>query len=330
LRLGIEAGRQDAARRQLDALLAANAAQLPPSAFNLFMSLRMKVAVNLDEFLKYAQRVPSGFTYDEDGRELPAELTDDNGKPVKTARNKLSWDDDAARTLNEAMPLAVLKEAAMNTTLATHLRRELALAAWVRAALLDDDATATELTPTVAGLAPELKELLNAYLAAADKPAKKFAAIYLILKYPGARPSVDAGTGRTVTLDKIDEYRDNWWCEYGHKVDPDNPPVKRVAATVASPAFLTAAQKTAANGDWKRLVALGTAPNYLCAQTIKWTNLNPNDPRAPEALHLAVRSTRYGCTNEQTGALSKQAYDLLHRKYPKSEWAQKTKYWFKG
>jgi hypothetical protein len=47
-------------------------------------------------------------------------------------------------------------------------------------------------------------------------------------------------------------------------------------------------------------------------------------------LHLAVRSTRYGCANDQTGAMSKQAYDLLHRKYPKSEWAQKTKYWFKG
>jgi hypothetical protein len=330
-RLSIEAGQRDAARRGLDALLAVNAQQLPPSAFNQFMSLRMKVAANLDDFLKYAQRVPAGFTYDEDGRELPADRTDDFEKPKKTARNKLSWDDDTTRVLNEALPLAVLKEAATNTTLATHLRRELALAAWVRAALLDDDATATELTPVVATLAPELKELLDAYLAAPDKPAKKFAAIYLILKYPGTRPSVDAGTGRTVTLDKIDDYRDNWWCEYGRKVDPDNPPIKRVVeGAVASPAFLSATQKAAASTEWKRLVALGTAPNYLCVQSIKWANLKPDDPRPPEALHLAVRATRYGCTNEQTGALSKQAYDLLHRKYPKSEWAQKTKYWFKG
>jgi hypothetical protein len=331
LRLSIEAGRHDAARRQLDALLAANAATLPPSAFNQFMALRMKVATNLDEFLKYAQRVPSGFTYDEDGRELPADRTDDFNKPKKSARNKLSWDDDATRLLNEAMPLAVLKEAAMNTTLPAHLRRELALAVWVRAALLDDEAMATELAPTVAALAPELKELLNAYVAAADKPAKKFAAIYLILKYPGARPSVDAGTGRTVELDKIDDYRDNWWCEYGRAVNPDNPTGKPVVKSSATgPAFLSAAQKTAANTEWKRLTVLSTAPNYFCAQTIKWATLKPDDPRAPEALHLAVRSTRYGCTNEQTGALSKQAYDTLHRKYPKSEWAQKTKYWFKG
>jgi hypothetical protein len=331
LRLSIEAGRQDAARRLLDALLAAKAATLPPSAFNQFMSLRMKVAANLDEFLRYAQRVPSGFSYDEDGRELPADRTDDFDKPKKTARNKLSWDDDATRVLNEAMPLAVLKEAAMNTTLATHLRRELALAVWVRAALLDDDAMAIELAPTVAALAPELKESLNAYVAAADKPAKKFAAIYLILKYPGTRPSVDTGTGRTVELEKIDDYRDNWWCEYGRTVNPDDPTGKPVVKSSATgPAFLSAAQKTAASAEWKRLPALGTGPNYLCAQTIKWANLKPDDPRAPEALHLAVRSTRYGCTNDQTGGLSKQAYDLLHRKYPKSEWAQKTKYWFKG
>src|SRR5205085_3393114 len=140
------------------------------------------------------------------------------------------------------------------TTLPAHLRRELALAVWVRAALLDDDATATELAPTVAVLAPELKELLNAYVAATDKPAKKFAAIYLILKYPGARPSVDAGTGRTVELEKIDDYRDNWWCEYGRAADPDNPTARRVVKTsAAGPLFLTAAQKTAASTEWKRL-----------------------------------------------------------------------------
>src|SRR6185369_16343458 len=172
------------------------------------------------------------------------------------------------------------------------LRRELAMAVWVRAALLDDEARATEMAPTLATLAPELKELLNAYVAAADKPAKKFAAIYLILKYPGARPSVDAGAGRTVGVEKIDDYRDNWWCEYGGAVNPDNPAPKPIVKTSAvGPAFLSAAQKAAASTEWKRLAALGTAPNYFCAQVVKWATLKPDDPRAPEALHLAVRAT---------------------------------------
>src|SRR5262249_32092835 len=139
LRINIAAGRHDAARRQLDALLAANAATLPPSAFNEFMALRTRVAANLGELLKYAQRVPAGFSYDEDDRELPVSSDPDTTQPPKTARNKLSWDADATQALNETMPLSVLKEAALSTTLPNHLRSELALAVWARAALLDDD-----------------------------------------------------------------------------------------------------------------------------------------------------------------------------------------------
>jgi hypothetical protein len=31
-----------------------------------------------------------------------------------------------------------------------------------------------------------------------------------------------------------------------------------------------------------------------------WDWERPNDPRVPEALHLAVRATRYGCTDDET------------------------------
>ena len=78
------------------------------------------------------------------------------------------------------------------------------------------------------------------------------------------------------------------------------------------------------------LQALGSAPNYLCRMAIDWTEKNPNDPRSPEALHLAVRSTRYGCTDKDTGRWSRAVFDLLHRRYPNTTWANNTKYWFKG
>ena len=51
-------------------------------------------------------------------------------------------------------------------------------------------------------------------------------------------------------------------------------------------------------------------------------------PRVPEALHLAVRATRYGPTDDASHALSKQAFELLHRRYPNSEWAKNTKYYY--
>ena len=98
---------------------------------------------------------------------------------------------------------------------------------------------------------------------------------------------------------------------------------------VEAPEFLKASKSLAAR-QFAALQALGTAPNYLCRIAIEWTEKNPADPRAPEALHLAVRSTRYGCTDKETGRWSKAAYDLLHRRYPNTAWARNTKYWFKG
>ena len=49
----------------------------------------------------------------------------------------------------------------------------------------------------------------------------------------------------------------------------------------------------------------------------------------PESLHLAVRATRYGCSDAETGKFSKQAFDLLHQRYAKTPWAQETPYWYR-
>jgi len=39
----------------------------------------------------------------------------------------------------------------------------------------------------------------------------------------------------------------------------------------------------------------------------------------------AFYRTEYG----MSGGYSKEAFDLLHRRYPKSEWTARTKYWYK-
>jgi len=98
---------------------------------------------------------------------------------------------------------------------------------------------------------------------------------------------------------------------------------------VKPPAFLTARDREEAAQESRQLVDLGRAPDYLSKEAIAWAERRPSDPRAPEALALAVRSTRWGCTDKETGQYSKAAFDLLHGRYPKSTWAQKTNYWFK-
>lgn len=52
----------------------------------------------------------------------------------------------------------------------------------------------------------------------------------------------------------------------------------------------------------------------------------PDDPEVPRALHLIVRRSRFSqCRN---GAISKAAFDRLHRDYRSSEWTRKTPYWY--
>lgn len=342
-RLLIEAGEKDQARERLDALLSSGGPALPPSSRNLFLALRMPLSRSLDEWLTYAQRVPAGIFYDEDGRELPG--SDDNGGALKEfADGRTLFDRDATRVLNQGMPVHLLTKVVTSEKLPLHLRRELALAAWVRAVVLDDTESGKKLAPIVVSLIPALQQNLEVYLAAESSEARKFAAVFLMLHFPGTRPYVGSGVSRLTPLEQIDGYRDNWWCSFVEPGELDTPNFLRfnripaitagndlgqsAALAIVSPDFLDQEQRKAAKEEWQQLTNLGVAPSYLSRHAIDWAQKHPDDPRVPEALHLAVRSTRYGCTYGQSSGFSKQAFQLLHRRYADSSWAKKTPYWY--
>jgi len=336
IKLALEAGKFAEARSQLDALLVGRKHTLPVSSLNLFLSLRMRLAKNLTEFLTYSQRQPAALSYNDDGREQPADLSEDS--ELKELSGRTFFDVDGRRSFNERLPTSVLLEAAESKALPVHLRRDVAQAAWLRAALLDQPDTARALVPTLKALFPEMKPLLEDYQGALTE-ASKFSAIYVWLKTPGFQPVVTSGIGRRTPLNEQDSLRDNWWCGAAFRPEPaaagEEEKTESVALAVSersalqSPAFLTVAQKTAARDEYRRLMALGSAPNYLCRQVIQWAASHPDDPRVPESLHLAVRTTRYGCTDKESGRWSKAAFDLLHRRYANNEWTKKTPYWFK-
>jgi hypothetical protein len=326
VRLLIESNRVAEARTLLDRTLANDRQNLTTSAVNQLLGQRMMLAQGLQDFLRDAQREPAGFSVNEDGREIP----EDDKAAAETAQGaKVFFDWDAANIFNKAMPVTVFALAARSQTLAPNLRRDVAQAAFMRAALLDDRATANQAGTTVSTIIPEMKEFVSVYQQATTPDARRFAAAYLALKFPGLRPYVTVGLNRTTTISEIDSYRDNWWCaeSAGYAVDDSGNPSTNKAVT--PPQFLRNAQANVAR-EVAALTALGTAPNYLCQMAINWGTKNPNDPRVPEALHLAVKSTRYGCTDKSTGRWSKAAFDLLHRRYPNSSWAKETKYWFNG
>jgi hypothetical protein len=329
VRLLMESNRAGEARMLLDKALATDRAKLTRSALNLLLGQRMTLAQNLDEFVQSAQRVPAGLSDDNDGREIPDEESKDTPKT-----SQLLFDRDGASVFNRAMPVALIKDAARSKLLAPNLRRDVTQAAFLRAALLDDKATAIQSAALLQEIYPQLKDFLSTYEKAAAPEARRFAAAFLSLKFPGLRPYVSTGVGRSSALEEVDSYRDNWWCAEpppplsGTGADSGEGDRKTKPKPMPVPEFLKPSQSLAAT-QFAALQALGVAPNYLCRIAIEWTEKNPDDPRSPEALHLAVRSTRYGCTDDQTGRWSKAAYDLLHRKYPNTTWARNTRYWFK-
>jgi hypothetical protein len=259
---------------------------------------------------------------------------------LKQLTGRTLFDADAAEIINDHLPLSLLQEAANSRTLPDHLRKRVALAAWTRAIMLDNTEAGKALAPILSSLAPEMKPLLDEYMAATNAANKKAVALYTLLKFPGTRPFVDAGVGRTTPLNERDSFRDNWWCDRSPGTvaseEEDEGGTGKAANNAASKAeamqldFLSAAQKDAGKKERAAMLALGTGPNYLAREAVDWANRMPNNPRVPEALHLAVMATRYSCADKDTGPLSKAAWQLLHSRYKNSAWAKKTPYWFKG
>ena len=330
VRLNIEAGRFSEARTYLDELLRKNERSLNRSTLNLLQHQRQMVSDSLGDFLTHAQRIPAGFSWDDGDREMPVD-DDEFGEDSKPLRDRKLFDSDAGEIINLKIPLSLLSQIPGSSKLPENLRRDVTQAAWLRAIILDSPKTATSLTPALKTLAPEMTSVLNQYLSARDPLAKKFAGIYAWLKFPGLEPFIDVGVGRA-TLSEQDSYRDNWWCSAAflaeERSSPDVSPGAKL--TVPVPPFVTPAQLATADKEFAQLAATGAAPNYLSRQVIEWATKNPADPRVPEALHLAVKTSRYGCADKQTGRWSKAAHDLLHRRYPNNEWTKKTPYWFKN
>jgi hypothetical protein len=329
IRLLLENGKRAEAKQKLDEVINNNLKSLPLSSQNRFLAQRMTLAENLDDFLKYAQRKPVIFDWDENGREEGTSLKDN--EYLKDWENRVMFDTDSVAFFNEKMPLSVLREAALSPQLPNHLKRFLVIAVWTRAFILENQAVEREFTPLMTRYAKEFSRYFSKYASAANPTNREAAALIAVLRYPVIQPNVPVGFGREDTdAITIDSNRGNWWCanepseeDYGRRYDfyPFSYPE-------VYPNFLTAEQAAAATRERKQLISLGNSATALARRAVEFANKYPNNPKVPEILHLAVRTTRYGCTDDSTGKFSKQAFDILHKRFPNSAWTKQTPYWF--
>jgi hypothetical protein len=168
-----------------------------------------------------------------------------------------------------------------------------------------------------------------------------------------------------VTMAEVDSYTDldqydhndkNWWCPFEPdrqllqlRTDFDQIAGQSVAEyqaddvkAVLDPEIVKSLQAkreatlkahpVVRSVNWKELSSLAkapSAPKLLSNRAIAWGKTSKGDDGAPEALALAVKTTRYGCRwHGGHGAYSRPAQQLLQAKFGDTDWAKQTLYYF--
>ena len=295
-----------------------------------------KLAVRRGEFLMYLYDPRTKL--DAFPLPLPSTKWDSYTATVVSWRTELFqkdppyFDADAAYGMSSFMPLPMMAQVVLAAGLPANVKRDIGLAMWTRAVLLDDADTARSMADVIAPFFPQYAADWKTYRGATTADTKKVEAALLLLKLPAARPYPDYGLGYIYKRDVVGRYGPRWWAAgdtpFGYADDDGNPLLCvhcGLPLPLIAPPFITAQDKASAKADNDRLGKLPGAPAWLGAIVIPWAKAHPNDPRVPEALHNVVRATQYGDMDSDT---SKAAYDLLHSRFPRSSWTAKTPKWF--
>jgi hypothetical protein len=321
VRLAIASGDRDGARQWADQALAAKPVD---SAANLFRAERLKLARDWTEFLRFAPRKPAGVG----GIDGDEAVSDPQTKAITAA-----LDQDVTGPFNASVPLERWMDATKNNLLPRTVQADIARAGWVRAVILQEEPAARGFAERVRQLSPDLASEMAGYLAVQDPATARFFAVFLMLRAPGFEPVLRPGFARGAPILERDTLRDNWWSLPSSQEpsnDADHEALYDLYQRFDTAEFLPAAERDAGVKQATRLAESGgNSVNYLASEAIGWSQKHPEDPRNPQALHLVVEATHYGPGDgKKSREYSKQAFDILHRRYPNSEWTKKTKYWY--
>lgn len=324
VRLLIALGRSPEARDLLDQITPQLQSGGRDSTINAFRGLRMRAADTLNDLLLYApQKV---LLAQSESQSSLRECRDVMKNPKRVydcipKAGPMQFSDDAAGFLNTQAPLNTLAGIATSTALPDQLRRAVAMMAWTRAVLLKDDAAAARLFPL---LPPRLQQQAG--------PGTGFRPVVTLVRNPGLRPFLDAGTQRSYSYDFVESYADNWWCAdfQGGVYSETSAPVKK--ETVA---LLTEAERRQGELETASLLKQDGAAVYLGGYVLAYATSHPKDPAVPESLYLVLRMIRYGCDRwsdtpdqnaraDKIAAIKKGASSLLRQRYAASPWTKKS------
>src|SRR5262249_11469333 len=296
---------------------------------------RFMLARSMDELLAFAPR----FVVSERLDMSSWRDSDENTEPGPLKRDPV-FDDDAAAAFSRLMPLTRLVEAPTSTRLPPRLRPRVPSAACPRAWMLTRRDEALKIAPVLRALSPSAAAALQRFESAA--PADQhIAGLRLLLRTPGLRANVkgveDDEDYNEKELSRTFNhlFQRNWWCALGKdardwpSADSELLTALYRSANVPPPPFLSADERAAVAREREALAKPGTAAIYLADEAVVWAKSRPQDLDPAEALAHAVEGTRWAsCGDPATSASSREAFQTLHKLFPKSEWARKTRYWY--
>lgn len=314
VRLMIAAGNIADARKLATSVLDGLKGDDTAATRNAMLGLRIQTATSFPEFLNDAPRSVIHW-------QSQAAYASDAAKG-----SPFTFDEDTAQAFNRQLPLSRWIEAAKTKELPERLRGTIAMAAWLRAQGLNDEAAVKTLVP-----------LLPPALSQAVGESMGFPATVALLRNPGLRPYLEQGAQRSFAPGNLEEFRDNWWCEkWGAGPRAFDQQYNPLTLPPLPLAFLTKPESKAAADEQAKLNTLPLGVAWVGRRALDYVKVHPNEKDAPEALALVVRATHYGCyageekapASLEQKALSKEAFTLLHQRYPKTSWAAKTPYYY--
>lgn len=293
-------GRSAEARALLDPILTR---QLPAGTRNLFREERFASASSVRDAAAYLLRTNVDF------------------RKMREDEPENSVNDDGLRWVNEVLTVADLIELAGSPALPREMRARIAGAAWMRAVLIGKPQLGQRAADLLAQLAPVASDAVARYRRSAS-PAEARHRMLVETTRLGLSAQL-AMSASPIAAGSPDDVTASAWCSF----HPD--------ATGGLPSFPwrlpeppPGSNSSDAVDEFAALRKLKTATGVLGDDVMQWSVSQPADPELPWLLHVVVQSTRGGCLDPDAKSLSKRAFTLLHKRYPRSEWARKTPYFY--
>jgi hypothetical protein len=273
-----------------------------------------------------------------------------------------------ARAVIDRMPLAQRLRLAEDKGLPELIRRDIALTNYARAVALQAQPAIDRTARQLVSLLPVMADDFLKVAATPPGPDKRFAAFVVLAKIPGLRMDLVAYTRPEKTVAEFQGAWMDWVIRPAAAAQPDaappplaayqqageveedagDPATDLVCLGACSPApsplrlpgFVAAAQGEAkgeravfaqapdaiyGRGETNPARTLPPGAVAVWDEMLDYVSAHRQDPRAAETLYWLVHVGHFGGSHNHSG---RRAFRLLKTRYPQSDWAVRTRYYF--